>query len=243
MWNIQSNKHTYDDMTWWDAGGNALWAQFATPDNVEKTTNTMFLTDEEWEQFKAKAEKLEGWLDPEKCLVSSPLVAIKQEITLYVCMEPRVWLWGHPAKTKAIIRQRYLHGTLEEREAVCECVSAAIEDVLAERRERFVRNGITIQRIPRLYGTERIAAEWQGDYGTFYFIATHGMCRELSSILSNDVYNEVAARLPAVEEKLKRREMRKQQDEERKKNFDQDERRQKLLENYGDNWGKPKKWF
>ena len=60
MWNLRSNSDVLDE-TWWEAGGNALWKRYAREDNINRDTNTLFLTDEQWAEFKAEAEKLTGW--------------------------------------------------------------------------------------------------------------------------------------------------------------------------------------
>lgn len=175
MWNLRSNSDVLDE-TWWEAGGNALWKRYAREDNINRDTNTLFLTDEQWAEFKAEAEKLTGWVGVDPYPIDNPLWAVKQSTILYICNDPWAWLQSVEPPIKTYCLFGWKKDLDDYRQRITDCFNGCIEDGIKNETSRWELFGIVPKLIPRLYGVQRAAAEWQGEYTEMFWRSMRLIC-------------------------------------------------------------------
>lgn len=197
MWNLRSNSDVLDN-TWWEAGGNDLWKKYAREDNIDRETNTLFLTDEEWEEFKADAEKLPGWVGVDPYPLDNPLWVAKQNVILYICDDPWVWLQSVDTNIREFCKKLWRRNRGEDRKIITEYVNESINDVIEKETSRWEMFGIVPKRIPRIYGLNRVVAEWQDEYNDTFWNSMRIICAKAGKEFSAAFHLLLNQRLDAL---------------------------------------------
>ena len=197
MWNLRANSDILDE-TWWEAGGNDLWKKYARKDNVNRETNTLFLTDEEWAEFKAVAEKLPGWVGVEPYPIDNPLWATKQNIILYICTDPWVWLQSISPIAREYCKDLWINNEGEDRKIITDYVNECIDTVIMDETSRWELFGIVPKKIDRIYGLNRAIAEWQDEYTSKFWNSMRTICVKAGTEFSAELHRLLNARLVAL---------------------------------------------
>ncbi len=197
MWNLRSNSDVLDE-TWWEAGGNDLWKKYAHDDNVNRETNTLFLTDEQWAEFKEEAEKLPGWVGIDPFPHNNPLWAAKQSIFLYICTDPWVWLQSIDPRAKDYCRKIWEANEGDDRQIITDCVNECIETVIERETNRWEVFGIVPKRIDRIYGLNRVIAEWQDEYDAKFWNGMRTICVRAGVEFSTELHRLLNRKLMAL---------------------------------------------
>ena len=187
MWNLRSNAEVLDD-TWWNNGGNALWARYATTTNVNRETMTLFLTDGEWEEFEKAAKKLPGWKGIEPYPVDNPLWVVKQQTVLHICDDPWIWLQATIGEARRRAYGLWLDGTDRQREAMTEICHTTLSEVIKEETRRWELFGIVPRLQKRMLGIERCTPEWTGEYTKQFIHCYRSICFKAKKDFTNRFY-------------------------------------------------------
>lgn len=197
MWNLRANSDVLDD-TWWESGGNDLWKQYARKDNINRETNTMFLTDEEWEKFEAKAEKIPGWVGVDPYPLDNPLWAAKQCISLYICIDPWVWLQSIDSKARDFCKSAWEKGDKKIKKAITEYVNECIDQVIKDETSRWELFGIVPVKTKRMYGMNRVIAEWQDEYTNKFWKSMRMICVKAGTEFSAELHRLLNIKLVSL---------------------------------------------
>lgn len=199
MWNLRANADVLDE-TWWESGGNDLWKKYARDGNIDRETNTLFLTDEEWAEFKAVAEKLPGWVGIEPYPLDNPLWVAKQNIILYICDDPLVWLQSIDINIREFYKKLWRKNKGDDRKIITEYVNECIEKVITEETSRWEMFGIVPKRIPRIHGINRVVAEWQAEYNDTFWNSMRMICIKAGNEFSDAFHLFLNQRLYALKQ-------------------------------------------
>ena len=175
MWNLRWNAEVLDD-TWWIRGGNDLWARYATKENVNRETMTLFLTDWEWEEFEKAAKKLPGWRGIDPYPVDNPLWAMKQQTVFHICDDPWVWLQATIGEARRRACILWFDGTDQQRTTITEICRRALSEAIKKETRRWELFGIVPRLQKRMLGIERCTPEWTGEYTKEFFYCYRSIC-------------------------------------------------------------------
>lgn len=186
MYHLRANNDVLED-TWWESGGNDLWGRFATPDNVDRETNTLFLTNKQWKEFESEAKLIPGWTTIYPFPATNPVWVMKQEIDIYICNDPWVWLQSIDAEIRLKVKQMYT-GTKEDRQVIIDAFNAALKEVVDLENSRWELFGIKPKYSKRMYANQRCATEFTGRYDNRYWCGLRGICDKASREFTQKFY-------------------------------------------------------
>ena len=186
MYNLRANRDVPDD-SWWDNGGNVLWKQYATVENVDRQTNTLFLEDDQMAAFLRSARTIPGWVEDDAPLpFDCPLWYIRQNIRVYLCIDWRLWRRHLAPPFRKMVRELLETGE-SRREQIRQAFRRAVDRVLEDEKSRWLVFGVTHKFTKRMRGNQLTLSEWQGAYGRQYRLGMSQICRKVDSDLLEEI--------------------------------------------------------
>ena len=146
-------------------------------------------------EFKAEAEKLTGWVGVDPYPIDNPLWAVKQSTILYICNDPRAWLQSVEPPIKTYCLFGWKKDLDDYRQRITDCFNGCIEDGIKNETSRWELFGIVPKLIPRLYGVQRAAAEWQGEYNEMFCRSMWSICIKAGKEFSEQFIRLLSFRL------------------------------------------------
>ncbi len=178
MFNLRANRNVPDD-SWWDNGGNDLWRQYATEQNVDRETNTMFLEDDQMASFLAAARTLPGWVERDTPLpFDCPLWYIRRSVVTYICVDWRQWYHQIRPPYQKMVRTLLKMGD-SWREEIGQALPRAIGRAVAGEKLRWLVFGVTPKYIERMRGNQLVLSEWKGPYNRQFRYGMARICKRI----------------------------------------------------------------